>query len=292
MANTHIRQWKIGDVTVSRIVEVGGFSDDIGMLFAGADANWLRQFTWLAPHFITPEGKMIISFQAFVVRTPTRRVMIDTCIGNDRQTRFPVFSNLKTRFLEDIAAVGCPAESIDTVLCTHLHYDHVGWNTRLVDGRWVPTFPNARYLFARKEWEHTKKLHEEGDIHATHYGDTIEPILAAGLADFVETDHRLCDELWFEPTPGHTMGHVSVRIRSKGEEAVITGDIMHHPVQCTVPDKRANFDEDPDLACRTREDFMRRFDGSRVLVIGSHFADPTAGWIVREGATWRFVPME
>ena len=292
MALEHIRHWKVGDVTVHRIVEVANFADDIAVLLQGADAKWLQQFTWLAPHFITPEGKMIIAFQAFVVQTPTRRIMVDACIGNDRQTRFAVFSNLKTSFLADIASVGCPADSIDTVLCTHLHYDHVGWATHLVNGRWEPTFRNARHLFARKEFESTKKLRAAGDVHASHYDDTIAPILAAGLVDLVETDYRLSDEIWFEPTHGHTAGHVSVRIRSQGEEAVITGDLMHHPVQCTVPDQIGNFDEDQPLACRTRREFLQRVEGRRALVIGSHFADPSAGWVERNGDTWRFLTQE
>jgi len=292
MALADIRHWRIGDVTVSRIVEVGQFADNIQMLFSDADADWLRQFTWLAPRFITPEGKMIISFQAFVVRTPTRRIMLDTCIGNDRQRRFEVFTNLHTSFLADIAAAGCPAETIDTVLCTHLHFDHVGWNTRRLEGRWVPTFPQARYLFGRKEFDHLNALQASGDAHASHYGDSIAPILDAGLADFVTTDHRVCDEIWLEPTHGHTPGHVSVRIRSRGEDAVITGDLMHHPCQCTVPDKLANFDDDREQAARTRREFLARVDSRRVLVIGSHFAEPTAGWVERDGKSWKFIARE
>lgn len=287
-----IRHWRIGEVTVSRIVEVGQFADDISMLFADADAHWLRQFGWLAPRFITPAGQMLISFQAFVVRTPTRRIMVDTCIGNDRQRRFDVFTNLQTEFLGRIAAAGCPADSIDTVLCTHLHFDHVGWNTHRVADRWVPTFPNARYLFGAKEWEHIEHLHSSGHAHASHYDDSIKPILDAGLADFVTTDHRVCEEVWLEPTHGHTPGHVSVRIRSAGADAVITGDLMHHPCQCTVPDKLANFDEDQPLAARTRREFLGRVDGRRMLVIGSHFAEPTAGWVERDRDTWKFFAQE
>ena len=288
MAAADIRHWTIGDVTISRIVEVGGFADNISMLFAGADAEWLKQYTWLEPHFMTPDGRMIISFHAFLLRTPTRRIMIDTCIGNDRQRPYDVFNNLATTFLADLATAGCPADTIDTVLCTHLHFDHVGWNTQRVNGRWVPSFPNARYLFARKEWVHTKKLIDDQDPHYAHYADCIEPILNAGLADFVETDHRLCDEVWLEPTHGHTAGHVSVRIRSCGKDAVITGDLMHHPVQCCVPERHGNFDADPVMAAKTRREFLARYEDRRALVLGSHFADPTAGWFVRHADAWRF----
>ncbi|HEY4214271.1 MAG TPA: MBL fold metallo-hydrolase [Steroidobacteraceae bacterium] len=292
MALADIRHWQIGDVRVSRIVEVGQFADNIQMLYTDADADWLRQFTWLAPRFVTPEGQMVISFQAFVVQTPTRRIMVDTCIGNDRQRRFGVFTNLQTSFLADIAAAGCPADSIDTVLCTHLHFDHTGWNTQRVNGKWVPTFPKARYLFGKKEWDAVREMRTVGDGHMEHFDDCIAPIVDAGLAEFVGTDHRVCDEIWLEPTHGHTAGHCSVRIRSRDEEAVITGDLMHHPCQCTVPDKLANFDDDKAMAARTRREFLGRVDNRRMLVIGSHFAEPTAGWVEKAGDSWKFFAKE
>ncbi|MEP7244304.1 MAG: MBL fold metallo-hydrolase [Gammaproteobacteria bacterium] len=279
---------------MSRIVEVGQFADNISMLFADADAAWLKQesFSHLAPRFITPDGKMVISFQAFVVQTPSRRLMVDTCIGNDRQRKYGVFTNLRTDFLADLHAIGCPADSIDTVLCTHLHFDHTGWNTMQVNGKWGPTFPNARYLFARREFEHIQHLRAQADEHAEHYEDSIAPIVAARLVDLVDADHRVCPEIWLEPTPGHTPAHVSIRIQSRGADAIITGDIMHHPVQCAVPDKQVNFDEDKPLACRTRREFLGRYDSRRALVIGSHFAEPTAGWIEASGETWRFEAQE
>ena len=289
MAAADIRHWQVGDVRVTRIVEIGGFADNIAMLYAGADADWLRGFKWLGPEFVTPEGKMIISFQAFLVRTPSRCIMVDTCIGNDRKRRYAVFDNLKTQFLEDLERCGVLPEQIDTVLCTHLHFDHVGWNTRLVDGKWVPTFPNARHLFGRTEWDHMRHLHAAGDAHAMHLPDSLQPIIDAGLADFIDANHRVCEEIHLIPTPGHTPGHASVVIRSQGEEAVITGDLMHHPVQCAVPDKPANFDEDKPLAAATRRRFLGDYDARRALIIGSHFADPTAGWVERDGEAWRFV---
>ena len=133
MAREHIRTWKVGDLEVSRIVEVYGFADNLGMLWEDGGAEDLQRYPWLYPHFATPDGLMVISFQAFVVKTPTRRIMVDTCLGNDRKRHFAVFNDLQTSFLDDIAAVGCPAESIDTVLCTHLHFDHTGW---MESGTW------------------------------------------------------------------------------------------------------------------------------------------------------------
>jgi glyoxylase-like metal-dependent hydrolase (beta-lactamase superfamily II) len=289
MAAEHIRHWKIGDVEVARIVEVNAHEDPIAVLLPDAGPELVKQHDWLIPRFATPDGRMRISFQAFVVKTPARRLMVDTCIGNDRQREFEIFCNMQTSFLEDLTAAGCPADTIDTVLCTHLHFDHVGWNTRLVNGRWVPTFPKARYLFGRREYEHWQMLKRTGGYHSfDHIVDSIEPIVEAGLADYVEPNHRVTDEIWLEPTPGHTPGHVSVRISSKGHDAVITGDMMHHPIQLAEPDRFGNFDMDKELAARTRRDFITRYENRKALVIGSHFCDPTAGYIVRDKRNWRF----
>lgn len=288
MAAEHIRHWKIGNVDVARIVEVNAFEDDIAMLLPGGTPELVKAHPWLIPQFATPAGRMLISFQCFVMRAGERRIMIDTCIGADRQREFDVFCNLQTSFLEDLVIAGCPPESIDTVLCTHLHFDHVGWNTRLVDGKWVPTFPNARYLFGRHEWDHWQELRRTGGYHdVQHLSDAIEPILAAGLADFVGPQHQVTPEVRLEPTPGHTPGHVSVHISSGGKEAVITGDLMHHPIQLANPDTHGNFDMDKPQGARTRRAFVERYQNRSALIIGSHFCEPTAGWIVRDGAGWK-----
>jgi glyoxylase-like metal-dependent hydrolase (beta-lactamase superfamily II) len=288
MAAEHIRHWKIGDVEVARIVEVNAFEDDMQMLLREGTTQFVQQYGWLAPHFATRAGRMLISFQCFVLRSRDRCVMIDTCIGADRKREFDVFCNLKTTFLEDLTAAGFPPHTVNTVLCTHLHFDHVGWNTRLVDGRWVPTFPGARYLFGRREWDHWQHLRSTKGYHdMEHLVDAIDPILEAGLAEFIDSDYRLTDEVSLFPTPGHTPGHVSVRISSRGQQAVITGDMMHHPIQFAVPDLHGNFDMDKEQGARTRREFMERFQERKALIIGSHFCDPTSGWIVRDGAAWK-----
>jgi glyoxylase-like metal-dependent hydrolase (beta-lactamase superfamily II) len=290
MSAEHIRRWKIGDVEVARIVEVNAFEDNISMLLKDETAEFVKQYTWLRPHFATAGGLMKISFQAFVLRSRGKHVMIDTCIGADRKREYDVFCNLKTSFLEDLSAAGFPAESIDAVLCTHLHFDHVGWNTRLVNGRWVPTFAQARYLFGKKEFDHWAHLRNTGGYHdIEHLRDAIDPVVAAGLVDYITPDYQLTDEVSLFPTPGHTPGHVSVLIRSRGEEAVITGDLMHHPIQLTDPLRHGNFDMDKAQGALTRQAFVERFGNSKVLIIGSHFCDPTAGWIVRNDAGWKFI---
>ena len=288
MAAEHIRHWRVGDVEIARIVEVYGFEDDISMLLPEATPQYLQQFGWLVPHFATPAGRMIISFQCFVLRSRGRTAMIDTCIGNDRKREFDVFCNMHNSFLEDLDAAGFPAASVTDVLCTHLHFDHVGWNTRLVDGQWVPTFPQARYLFGRREWQHWQHLRATGGYHhIDHLVDSIDPILAAGLEHFIDPDFRLSDEVSLIPTPGHTPGHVSVLIESRGQQAVITGDLMHNPVQIAIPATEARFDMDKAQAARTRCEFVQRFCNSGTLVIGSHFAEPTAGLIVQDGNAWK-----
>lgn len=288
MTAESIKHWRVGDVEIARIVEVHEFDDDISMLLPGATPEFVQQFRWLVPHFATPGGRMILNFQAFVLRSRGRTMMIDTCIGADRQREFDIFCNMQTTFLEDLRTAGFPPEDVSAVLCTHLHFDHVGWNTRLVDGKWVPTFPQARYFFGRREWEHWKHLRDTGGYHhMDHLADSIDPVMEAGLVEFIDPDFKVTDEISLIPTPGHTPGHVSVLIRSRGQEAVITGDMMHHPIQLAVPATLANFDMDKEQGARTRREFIERFANQPTLVIGSHFAGPTSGWIVSDGDAWK-----
>jgi glyoxylase-like metal-dependent hydrolase (beta-lactamase superfamily II) len=217
-----------------------------------------------------------------VVDTGARRIVVDTCIGNDKERNIPTWSHLQTSFLADLAAAGYPRESIDAVLCTHLHVDHVGWNTMLVDGRWVPTFPNARYLIAEREWRYWDA--EDDAQTATLLADSVRPVIEAGLVDFVPVTHRLCNEVSLEPTPGHTAGHVSVHIASKGAEALITGDCFHHPCQMARTDWCSSADFDRAEGQRTREKLLGKYAEQPVLVIGTHFATPTAGHIRRDDA--------
>jgi len=280
-----LARWKIGAVTITRVIEIEGSSPGT-FFFEEATPERLLQHAWLQPHFLTPEGRAIASIHAFVVESEGRAILVDTCIGNDKPREVKAWNMRQGRFLADLAEAGFPRERIDTVLCTHLHVDHVGWNTMLAEGRWVPTFPNARYLFGRKEWEHWSAEPPGPDREVRN--DSVRPVIDAGLAALVEADHRLTPEVSLEPTPGHTPGHVSVRIVSCGEEAVITGDLMHHPVQCAEPRWAARFDVDPEAARRTRCDFLERHAGRPVLVLGTHFATPTAGRIVRDGDAFRF----
>lgn len=287
MVAHHIKHWKVGQVDIARIVEVWSFDDDVGFLLPGATPELLLSHDWLRPHFATPEGRMLISFQAFAVRSQGRNIAVDTCIGNGRKRQFDVFTNMQTSYLDDMRIAGFARETIDTVLCTHLHFDHCGWNTMEEGGKWVPTFPKAQYLFGAREWEHWSQV-SRTEEHAMHLDDAVQPILDAGLATFVGPEHKVTDEVWLEPTPGHTPGHVSVHICSEGQHAVITGDMMHHPVQLAVPDWHGHFDMDPVRAAETRRAFLERYEDRKALVIGSHFAEPTAGYVEKADKNWRF----
>jgi glyoxylase-like metal-dependent hydrolase (beta-lactamase superfamily II) len=279
-------RWRIGDVTVTKVVELE-MTGGSRFLLPQATPEAIMPITWLQPHFADENGRLAMSIHTFVVETPGRRIIVDTCLGNDKQNRkIPHWNDRHGPFLADLTAAGFPPASIDTVLCTHLHVDHVGWNTTLRDGKWVPTFPQARYLMGRAEYEHWSTTQARPDMQLI-LADSVTPILEAGLATMVETDHQLTDEISLIPTVGHTPGHVSVRIVSRGEEALITGDFMHHPCQIAHPEWATLADSDPEQGVRTRLAMFEKLAGTPVLVIGTHFAGATAGRIVRDGDTFR-----
>jgi glyoxylase-like metal-dependent hydrolase (beta-lactamase superfamily II) len=281
-------KWRIGEVTVTKIVELevtGGSR----FILPQATREAVLPIGWLQPDFADELGRLKMSIHALVVETPSRRIIVDTCLGNDKEhRRIPTWNKLQTSFLADLAASGYARETIDTVVCTHLHVDHVRWNAMLAGGRWVPTFPNARYLMGRIEYGHWTSQHEREDMTAV-LADSVAPVWEAGLVDLVETDHRICDEISLLPTLGHTPGHVSVRVASRGEEALITGDFMHHPCQIARPEWSSTADSDPAEARQTREQMLTRLADAPILVIGTHFAGRTAGQVVREGDAFRLV---
>ncbi len=241
---------------------------------------------WLRPHFVDDDGNLILSIHTFGVTAGERKIIIDTCIGNDRKIPGMEALNVQTPFLADLADAGFPREDVDTVICTHLHFDHVGWNTMLVDGQWVPTFPNARYVLCRDEWSHWST--EGGVGYAATLEDAVRPVVDAGLADLVAPDHRVTDEIRLELTPGHTPGHVAVHVESRGEHTFITGDLAHHPVQWAEPDWFAAPDTDREQSAATRRRLLAEFGDTEVLVIGTHFGPPCAGHLVADGNGYRF----
>ncbi|MBT7370602.1 MAG: MBL fold metallo-hydrolase, partial [Gammaproteobacteria bacterium] len=237
---------------------------------------------WLTPHFADSEGNLIMSVHALVVETPDRKMIIDTCIGNDKQRNIPNWTNLQLPFLEDLGKAGYDRMEIDTVMCTHLHVDHVGWNTMLVDDQWIPTFPNARYLMGKKEYEYWDSA-DEDELNGGLMDDSVRPVFNAGLVDLVEMNHQICEEVYLEPTTGHTPGHVSVHIESEGEEALITGDCIHHPCQIEKMDWASSADYDQEASTATRHAVMEKYADKDILIIGTHFATPTAGHLKSKG---------
>lgn len=279
-------KWKIGKVTVTKIVEVEA-TGGTRFILPQATREAVMPIEWLRPHFMDDEGRLKMSIHALVIETPTRRMIVDTCLGNDKEGRdVPTWNNLSGPFLKDLAAAGFARETIDTVMCTHLHVDHVGWNTMKVDGQWVPTFPKARYLMGKREFEYWRDQTEKHDQQLI-FADSVKPVFDAGLVDLVETNHQISPEVSFVPTLGHTPGHVSVRISSEGEEALITGDFVHHPCQMAHPEWAATVDYDQKASTATRRDVFGRLAGTPTLVIGTHFAGATAGHVVRDGDAFR-----
>jgi glyoxylase-like metal-dependent hydrolase (beta-lactamase superfamily II) len=279
--------WQVGKVKVTRVVEMQLPTPAGARYFIPeATPEALRKSPWLYPHFVSEDEVMQMSIHALLVEAPGLRLVVDTCVGNDKPRGLLRGKALSTNFLSDLESVGWARESVDTVVCTHLHVDHVGWNTMLVGGKWVPTFPNARYLIGRRELEHWSG-ENEGESQVI-LGDSVQPIFDAGLADLVELDHRISPEIRLIPSTGHTPGHVCVRIESEGESAIITGDMSHHPCQMAHPDWSPAFDSDPKAAAVTRARLFAEWADEPVLVIGTHYATPTAGRVRRDGAAFRF----
>ncbi len=244
----------------------------------------VKALPWLIPYFANAEGRLKMAVQSLIVETPSQRVLVDTCLGNDKQGRkVSTWNNLHTSYIDNITTAGYPPDSIDMVICTHLHVDHVGWNTMLKDGRWVPTFPRARYVFGKREYEYWNQHHD--DDHAAVFGDSIKPIIDADRAELVASDQTLSDEISLIPTPGHSPGHMSVLITSAGEQALLTGDVAHHPIQMAHLDWSSTADSDPVQAAATRHALFSRFADTQTLVIGGHF---DAGHIKRDGDAFRF----
>ena len=271
-----MRRWQIGDVTVTRVVEIQ-IDGSTKFILPQATREECLQIDWLRPHFMDDKGNLRMSVHGLIIDTGKRKIMVDTCIGNDKPRSIPAWDHMQTHFLEDMAQAGYPREDIDTVLCTHLHVDHVGWNTMLVDGHWVPTFTNARYLFSAREWDYWNA--SEPGRYGPVIEDSVRPVVEAGLVDLVNDDHVLCPEVRLQSTPGHTPGHVSVIIESNGRRAMITGDFMHHPVQMTRTHWGSSADYDKVVARRTREEVLASCAADETLVIGTHFVTPTAGYV-------------
>ena len=284
-------KWQIGKIKVTRIQEVvfPEFSDVI----PAVTQELVKEIKWLFPHFVTADGHLSLSIHSLIVETPTDKLVVDTCIGDSRD-RMPMegMHMLSTNYMRDMQAEGYQPEDMDFVLCTHLHVDHVGWNTRLVDEKWVPTFPNAKYIMDKKDLDFWSSIDVDTDIDFMQvqrqvFEDSLMPVINAGLAQPVDAPSIICDGVRLISTPGHTPGHVSVVLESEGQTGLITGDFIHHPIQFHDPALVSPFDVDNEMAIETRRRIFGEYADTPTLIIGTHFAGPTAGTLVTENGTYR-----
>jgi glyoxylase-like metal-dependent hydrolase (beta-lactamase superfamily II) len=288
--NTTIR---VGDITIHRIVEQDTPIFDVMPFFPSLTRELLDENRhWLEPRFIDPATqKLVLCIQCYLVRTPHHNILIDSCVGNHkaRPARPAWHMMAADRYEKNFAATGLTVNDIDYVMCTHLHTDHVGWNTRLENGRWVPTFPNAKYLFADRELEHWTRRYKENPEAFPQVADSVLPIVDARRAELVTSGHVFNDHVHLIPTPGHTIDHFSVHVRSGSQDAVITGDMVHSPLQARYPELGMMADFDSGQAGETRRSLFGRFCDTPTLMCTAHFPSPSTGRIARWNDGFKFV---
>lgn len=283
-------QLQLGNIVLNRIVEserADAYFDPLAFFPETRLQEWEHHKNWLQPRFQDPaSGRLIFTVQSFLLRTLHHTILIDACVGNHKQRKVASW-NMTTRgiFLKRLTDAGIRVDDIDYVICTHIHQDHVGWNTRMQEGRWVPTFPKATYIISRKEYDHWQNMAQPPN---QAFADSVLPVVEAGQAALVTSDFVIDDEVWVESTPGHTPDHMSVHLESNGTKAIITGDVIHSPVQCVEPDWVMFADFDRDLARQTRRSFLEQYCENDVLVCVTHFPSPSMGHIVRRGNAFWF----
>ncbi|WP_299842056.1 MBL fold metallo-hydrolase [uncultured Roseovarius sp.] len=276
---------KIGDIEVWRILEIHAPFLTPEELFPTAGPDVRKIVEAQVPGGICAQsGRLILPVQGFLLKTSQHVILVDSCVGNDKSVPgMPDWHQRSDgRFMAALTAAGAGPADVDYVLCTHLHTDHVGWNTRLEDGRWVPTFPNARYLIPADDEEAYRE--HTGDM----YRESVLPVIEAGQAELVQAGHMLGDHVSLIPTPGHTPGHVSVLVKSAGQEAVITGDALHSTVQCKYPDWHFKYDLDAPRAVASRRRLLESAAETCCTVLGSHFALPSIGRVAAEKEAFRW----
>lgn len=285
-------RFQVGGVQVDRVVESELPLLDPLQIYPDATPEAIAaQMEWLAPRFYDAETKLlIVPIQGFVVRAGGKIIVVDTCVGDCKRRRRPEFNNQRLGWGYKLSAVGASPEKVDYVICTHFHVDHVGWNTRLLDGHWLPTFPKARYLFTREEWDYWRGPQGRTAMERTgdYLADSVIPVVEAGLADFVPMSHEIIPGVRLLPAAGHTPGFVCVDISSGGRRMVLAGDLLHSPLQCVYPDWSTRFCADPEGSRRTRIHYLTEWAGTATVVMPTHFASPSAGLVERRHGSFFF----
>ncbi len=283
---SHTQFFDIGDIQVAKVVDtLESFSPKA--LYVDKDRNAFDpHLDWLQPHFLDESKGMLLSIHTFVLKTKHHTILIDTCVGNHKtDSGFPQWNHREGNYLAELSAAGCRPEDVDFVFCTHMHVDHTGWNTQLKDGRWVPTFPNAKYLFNQREWDCWKDSDNKHDRAVLE--QNILPIIEANQVQWVDNAWSIDDQVSLTPTPGHTPGHCSVSLNSGNNSAFITGDMMIHPVQIAEPQWSQSADQDRQLAIQTRSNFVDEHCDRDIMILGSHFNTPTGVYIVEQNGQRR-----
>ncbi|MEO9189113.1 MAG: MBL fold metallo-hydrolase [Acetobacteraceae bacterium] len=280
--------FKAGDMTVHRIVEMEcGFTPALEFLPGLKPDVLAENRSWMNPAALDADDNLVLCFQSYIVRTGRHTVLVDSCVGNDKhRPARPLWHQKKDSiFMQALADVGLTVNDIDFVMCTHLHVDHVGWNTRLENGRWVPTFPKARYLFSKKELDYW--LAENAKIELPPIVDSVIPIVETKQCDLITSDHQLDDRVSLIPTPGHTIDHYAVQLGRGGKDAVITGDLIHSPLQARYPELSMRVDYDPAQGIATRRRFLETYCDTPTQCCFAHFPSPSRGHIKRWGNGFR-----
>lgn len=275
-----------GDLTIHRVVEQEMAFLPALMLLPGLNPEVLAENReWLrSANAIDHDDAIMVCFQSYVVKTPDHTILIDSCIGNDKpRPQMPKWDmKADDTYMRGLAQAGVAVEEIDYVMCTHLHADHVGWNTRLENGRWIPTFPKARYVFTKTEFDHWTSVHAKTPVPAMT--DSVMPVVEAKRFEIVDDEHEIGDHLRILPTPGHTPGHSAFRLGRGKDDAVFAGDLIHSPLQALYPELSMKFDIDQLLAAKTRRAFLERYCDTETLCCTAHFPTPSVGRIRRKGS--------
>ena len=284
--------YKLGELEIHRAIESEVPIFDTFTFFPDATREVVEaNKDWLMPRYIDPKTiEVILCIQSYVIKTSHHTILVDTCVGNHKSRPARASWHMQNSpFIEELGSVGVHPAEVDFVLCTHLHVDHVGWNTKLLDGRWVPTFPNAKYIFSRNEFELWAARYEKGETVPVPlvYEDSVLPIVEAGQAIIVEDTHQIDDGMWLEPAPGHTPGHVMLNLKSGEETALMSGDVIHHPLQLIRPEWSSRACEDPHLSAVSRTKMLERVADTNTLLCPAHFGSPTMGHVISH-ATYGF----